>query len=169
MGSYPCQRRGTTSSSRRLLCVGYLVRSREASSGRISRPAYRLAMPASLDSGTRPVSCAGIRRTTPKACRRFSRGPSFASTRGAIARMGSGFGQRLVVGVGQSGGRGIGGHRAAARFEFLAIGALRGFPSFALVAATSAPTGRRVEQTSPPLFAGTTGRGAWSGSLRRRK
>ena len=60
---------------------------------------------------------------------------------------------------------GLGDIGAAARFEFLAIGALRGFPSFALVAATSAPTGRRVEQTSPPLFAGTTGRGAWSGSL----
>lgn len=60
---------------------------------------------------------------------------------------------------------GLGDIGAAARFEFLAIGALRGFPSFALTGATTAPTGHRVEQTSPPLFAGTTGRGAWSGSL----
>jgi hypothetical protein len=60
---------------------------------------------------------------------------------------------------------GLGDIGVAARLEFLAIGALHGFPSFALTTAISAPTGRRVEQTSPPLFAGSTGRGAWSGSL----
>lgn len=60
---------------------------------------------------------------------------------------------------------GLGDIGAAVRFEFLSIGALRGFPSFAATVGGIAPTGRRVEQTSPPLFAGTTGRGAWGGSL----
>lgn len=60
---------------------------------------------------------------------------------------------------------GLGDIGAAARFELVAIGALRGFPSLAATVAGTAPTGRRIEQTSPPLFAGTTGRGAWSGSL----
>jgi hypothetical protein len=60
---------------------------------------------------------------------------------------------------------GLGDIGMAARFEFLAIGALRGFPSFAATVGAIAPTGRRVERTSPPLFAGTTGRGAWGGSL----
>jgi hypothetical protein len=60
---------------------------------------------------------------------------------------------------------GLGDIGAAVRFELLSIGALRGFPSFAATVGGIAPTGRRVERTSPPLFAGTTGRGAWGGSL----
>ena len=60
---------------------------------------------------------------------------------------------------------GLGDIGAAVRFELLSIGALRGFPSLAATVGGIAPTGRRVEQTSPPLFAGTTGRGAWGGSL----
>jgi len=60
---------------------------------------------------------------------------------------------------------GLGDIGAAVRFEVLSIGALRGFPSFAATVGGIAPTGRRVEQTSPPLFAGTTGRGTWGGSL----
>jgi hypothetical protein len=60
---------------------------------------------------------------------------------------------------------GFGDIGAAVRFELLSIGAFRGFPSFAVTLGGIAPTGRRVEQTSPPLFAGTTGRGSWGGSL----
>ncbi len=60
---------------------------------------------------------------------------------------------------------GIGDAGAAARFLILAIGEFQGLPSLALTVGGFAPTGRRVEQTSPPLFAGTTGRGAWGGSL----
>jgi hypothetical protein len=69
----------------------------------------------------------------------------------------SGKANQVAGGLGDVGG--------AARFELLAIGALRGFPSCATTVAATAPTGKRVEQTSPPLFAGSTGRGAWSGSL----
>jgi hypothetical protein len=60
---------------------------------------------------------------------------------------------------------GLGDVGAGARFEVLAIGAYAGLPSLAFTVAAVAPTGRRVEDTEPPLFAGATGRGAWSGSL----
>ncbi len=60
---------------------------------------------------------------------------------------------------------GLGDVGAAVRFEAVSIGEYAGLPSLAITAAVLAPTGRRVEQTSPPLFAGTTGRGAWGGSL----
>jgi hypothetical protein len=60
---------------------------------------------------------------------------------------------------------GFGDIGTALRFQVLAIGELEHLPSFAITAGGTAPTGRRVEQTSPPLFAGTTGRGAWGGSL----
>lgn len=64
---------------------------------------------------------------------------------------------QLATGLGDVGG--------AARFELLSIGEYQWLPSFAITAGVLAPTGRRVEETSPPLFAGTTGRGAWGGSI----
>lgn len=60
---------------------------------------------------------------------------------------------------------GLGDAGAALRLEVAKIGEYQGLPSFALTAGVVAPTGRRVEETKPPLFAGTTGRGAWGGSL----
>ena len=60
---------------------------------------------------------------------------------------------------------GLGDVGLGARFEYLGIGELRRVPSFAVTLSVAAPTGRRVEQTSPPLFAGATGRGAWTGSV----
>ena len=53
----------------------------------------------------------------------------------------------------------------AVRLEAVAIGELQGLPSLAFTLSAIAPTGQRVEQTSPPLFAGTTGRGAWGGGV----
>lgn len=60
---------------------------------------------------------------------------------------------------------GLGDAGAAVRLEILKIGEYQGLPSFAVTAGALAPTGKRVEETSPPLFAGATGRGAWGGSL----
>jgi hypothetical protein len=60
---------------------------------------------------------------------------------------------------------GLGDIGTALRFQVLAIGEIEHLPSLAVTAGGTAPTGRRVEQTSPPLFAGTTGRGAFGGSL----
>jgi hypothetical protein len=60
---------------------------------------------------------------------------------------------------------GLGDAGAGARVEVLRIGEYQGLPSFAFTVGVLAPTGKRVEQTSPPLFAGATGRGAWAGSL----
>jgi hypothetical protein len=60
---------------------------------------------------------------------------------------------------------GFGDVGGAARFELLSIGEYQWLPSFAITTGLVAPTGRRVEQTSPPLFAGTTGRGAWGASV----
>jgi hypothetical protein len=76
----------------------------------------------------------------------------------------------VVVNDRQSGGRsqvagGLGDVGAAARVELVKIGEYQGLPSFAFTVGALAPTGRRVEETRPPLFAGTTGRGAWGGSL----
>jgi hypothetical protein len=60
---------------------------------------------------------------------------------------------------------GIGDAGAAVRWQILAIGEIHRLPSLALTVGGFAPTGRRIEQTSPPLFAGATGRGSWGGSL----
>lgn len=60
---------------------------------------------------------------------------------------------------------GVGDAGAAARWQILAIGEIHRLPSLALTVGGFAPTGRRIEQTSPPLFAGATGRGSWGGSL----
>jgi hypothetical protein len=60
---------------------------------------------------------------------------------------------------------GFGDLGAAVRFEVLSLGQYVGLPSFAVTAGVLAPTGKRVEDTSPPLFAGTTGRGTWGTSL----
>jgi hypothetical protein len=60
---------------------------------------------------------------------------------------------------------GLGDAGAAVRLEVLTIGELEHLPSLAVTAGALAPTGTRVEETSPPLFAGATGRGAWGGSL----
>lgn len=54
---------------------------------------------------------------------------------------------------------------AALRYEPVKIGEYQGLPSLAITAGAVAPTGQRVEETSPPLFAGTTGRGAWGGTV----
>lgn len=59
---------------------------------------------------------------------------------------------------------GLGDVGAAARFEVVSLGEYAGLPGLAFTVGAVAPTGRRPEETSPPLFAGTTGRGAW-GSL----
>jgi hypothetical protein len=60
---------------------------------------------------------------------------------------------------------GLGDVGAALRVELVKHGRYAGAPAVAITAGGLAPTGRRVEETSPPLFAGTTGRGAWAGSL----
>jgi len=60
---------------------------------------------------------------------------------------------------------GMGDVGAAIRWQILAIGEIHPLPSLALTVGGFAPTGHRIEQTSPPLFAGATGRGAWGGSL----
>lgn len=60
---------------------------------------------------------------------------------------------------------GIGDVGAAIRVQVLRIGEIHRLPSLATILSGFAPTGRRVEETSPPLFAGTTGLGAWGGSL----
>lgn len=60
---------------------------------------------------------------------------------------------------------GLGDAGAAARYEVVKIGELQGLPSFAVTAGALVPTGKRVEETSLPLFAGATGRGAWGGTL----
>lgn len=54
---------------------------------------------------------------------------------------------------------------AAVRFDLVAIGQYAGLPSLAVTVAGLAPTGIRTEEVEPPLFAGTTGRGAWATSL----
>jgi hypothetical protein len=60
---------------------------------------------------------------------------------------------------------GLGDVGAAARWEVVPIGQYAGLPSLAVTVGGVAPTGKRVEQVEPPLFAGTTGRGAWAASL----
>lgn len=60
---------------------------------------------------------------------------------------------------------GLGDVGAAVRLELVPIGQYAGLPSLAVTAGGIAPTGRRVEETRAPLFAGTTGRGAWAASL----
>ena len=60
---------------------------------------------------------------------------------------------------------GVGDVGVGARFELISIGEYEGLPSLAINVGAVAPTGRRTEQTSPPLFAGTTGLGAWQGSV----
>lgn len=60
---------------------------------------------------------------------------------------------------------GLGDAGAAARLEAVKLGEWERLPSVAVTASVLAPTGRRVEDTDPPLFAGATGRGAWGGSL----
>lgn len=58
---------------------------------------------------------------------------------------------------------GIGDAGLAARYQLVNIGEFESMPSLALTLGVLAPTGRRVEETAPPLFAGATGRGAWGG------
>jgi hypothetical protein len=70
---------------------------------------------------------------------------------------------RRSAGESQTAG-GLGDAGAGARVQVLAPGAYAGLPSLALTVAAVLPTGRRADETRPPLFAGTTGRGAWGGS-----
>jgi hypothetical protein len=60
---------------------------------------------------------------------------------------------------------GLGDVGAAVRLEVISIGQYAGLPSLAVTLGGVAPTGQRVEETAPPLFAGTTGRGAWGAAL----
>ncbi len=65
----------------------------------------------------------------------------------------------------QSGGEtqlagGVGDLGAAIRFEAISLGEYEGLPGLAFTLSAIAPTGRRPEETSTPLFAGATGRGA---------
>ncbi len=60
---------------------------------------------------------------------------------------------------------GLGDAGAAVRTELVPLGQYQGLPSLAVTVGALAPTGRRVEETRPPLFAGTTGRGAWGATL----
>lgn len=69
-----------------------------------------------------------------------------------------GGGRRQVAG-------GLGDVGAGLRVELLSPGEIASLPAVALTVGGLAPTGRRVEQTHGPLFAGATGRGAWGGSL----
>jgi hypothetical protein len=74
------------------------------------------------------------------------------------------FNDRIVGDQSQFAG-GIGDMGAALRYEVLAIGEYEGLPSFGVTVGGLAPSGTRVEQTLPPLMAGTTGRGSWAVSL----
>lgn len=58
---------------------------------------------------------------------------------------------------------GVGDAGLAGRYQLVDIGEFESMPSLALTLGVLAPTGRRVEETRPPLFAGATGRGAWGG------
>jgi hypothetical protein len=60
---------------------------------------------------------------------------------------------------------GLGDVGAAVRTELVTLGRYQGLPSLAVTVGGLAPTGRRVESTRPPLFAGTTGRGAWAATV----
>jgi hypothetical protein len=60
---------------------------------------------------------------------------------------------------------GLGDVGAAVRTELVTLGRYQGLPSLAVTVGGIAPTGRRVEATRPPLFAGTTGRGAWAATV----
>jgi hypothetical protein len=60
---------------------------------------------------------------------------------------------------------GIGDVGGAVRVELVKLGRHPWVPGLALTAGFLAPTGRRIESTSLPLFAGATGRGAWAGLL----
>jgi hypothetical protein len=60
---------------------------------------------------------------------------------------------------------GLGDVGGAVRVELVPIGAFKNLPSLAMTLGGAFPTGKRVEQTSPPLFAGTTGLGAYAGSV----
>lgn len=60
---------------------------------------------------------------------------------------------------------GLGDAGAGVRFEAVSIGEYAHMPSLAITLGGLAPTGRRVEETSPPLFAGATGQGGWGSSV----
>jgi hypothetical protein len=60
---------------------------------------------------------------------------------------------------------GVGDAGVAVRFEAISIGEYDSLPALAITLGSIFPTGRRPEETSPPLFAGTTGRGSWGGAL----
>lgn len=59
----------------------------------------------------------------------------------------------------------IGDVGGAVRVELVPIGAFKNLPSLAMTLGGAFPTGKRVEQTSLPLFAGATGLGAYAGSI----
>lgn len=60
---------------------------------------------------------------------------------------------------------GLGDVGGAVRVELVPIGTFKNLPSLAMTLGGAFPTGKRVEQTSPPLFAGATGLGAYAGSV----
>ncbi len=60
---------------------------------------------------------------------------------------------------------GLGDLGAAVRLEAISLGEFDKLPSLGFTLGALAPTGRRPEQTTGPLGAGATGRGAWGASL----
>lgn len=60
---------------------------------------------------------------------------------------------------------GLGDVGAAVRLEAISLGEYERLPSLGFTLGVLTPTGRRAEQTAPPLGAGVTGRGAWGGSV----
>lgn len=60
---------------------------------------------------------------------------------------------------------GLGDVGAAVRLEAVSLGEYERLPSLGFTLGVLAPTGRRAEQSFPPLGAGVTGRGAWGASL----
>ncbi len=59
---------------------------------------------------------------------------------------------------------GLGDVGSALRMELTGVGEYDDVPALSATVGVVAPTGTRVEHTEAPLFAGTTGRGAWTGS-----
>ncbi|MBI5511588.1 MAG: hypothetical protein HY903_22760 [Deltaproteobacteria bacterium] len=69
------------------------------------------------------------------------------------------------VGAEHGAGGGLGDGQASVRFEPVGFGEYPLLPAIGVTATVQLPTGRRVEDSSAPLDAGATGRGAWGASL----
>lgn len=67
--------------------------------------------------------------------------------------------------AGSGAGGGIGDVNASIRYDFLLAGEARYLPGIAVLAGVTAPTGRPVESSTPPLNVDATGIGAWQANL----